>query len=126
MSRTLGASGQVGVEYSTTDGSAVNGEDFEATSGMLTFEAGEMTRSFEVPLKAVEMPEATRVFHVHLRNPVGKAHLSKGNVATVRIVEDGSMQELTNEVQVLRLAAVSLTLGFAATVGLSMIESVNA
>jgi len=101
VSRTLGASGQVGVEYSTTDGSAVNGEDFEATSGMLTFEAGEMTRSFEVPLKAVEMPETTRVFHVHLRNPVGKAHLSKGNVATVRIVEDGSMQELTNEVQAL-------------------------
>lgn len=59
------------IQYSTVNGSAIAGEDFVATSGTLTFNPGDATKSFEVPLiydKKVEQPETLTLI---LTNPTG-------------------------------------------------------
>lgn len=38
------------VDYATVDGTALAGQDYVATNGTLAFAAGELSRSFEVPI----------------------------------------------------------------------------
>ena len=47
---TAGASGAVTVKYATSDGTATAGSDYEATSGQLTFNRGERTKTVSLPI----------------------------------------------------------------------------
>ena len=44
------ATATVTVDYATEDGTAASGEDYTATSGTLTFQAGEATKTISVPI----------------------------------------------------------------------------
>ncbi len=59
-------SAAVRVTVSTTNGTAIAGEDYEATSGFVTFAAGETNKVFEVPLKDNFFAEADRSFAVQI------------------------------------------------------------
>ena len=63
----------VTVDYSTTSGSAVAGNDFQATSGTITFAPGQVTRTILVPIIDDATAEVTETFTVTLTNPVGAA-----------------------------------------------------
>src|SRR5581483_4335869 len=51
VTRSGGTDGTITVNFATSDGTAVAGTDYTATSGTLTFTAGQTTQTFSVPLK---------------------------------------------------------------------------
>jgi Calx-beta domain-containing protein/uncharacterized protein DUF11 len=61
------------VGYATSDGTALAGEDYEATTGTLTFAPGQKTKSVSVPLLADRKPEATETLTLTLSNVNGGA-----------------------------------------------------
>lgn len=85
-SQTFGAAT---VDYATSDGSATAGSDYTATSGTLTFAAGEASKQISIPVtndSAVEGPETLKLT---LSNPKGgRASLGVPAAATVTIADN--------------------------------------
>ena len=65
------ASGAVTVEYLTRDGTATAGEDYTATSGTLSFAAGELAQTVSVPILDDALDEGEETFTLQLRNAQG-------------------------------------------------------
>ena len=65
------ASGPVSVDYATADGTAAAGADYTATSGTLTFAAGETEKTVSVPLLDDAIDEGKETFTLELSNPRG-------------------------------------------------------
>ena len=61
---------EVQVDYATTDGTAVSGNDYTAASGTLTFAAGETVKTFTVAIRTDGLDEDAEDFTVRLTNPV--------------------------------------------------------
>jgi ELWxxDGT repeat protein len=61
----------VTVAYSTADGSAVAGSDYQAKSGILTFAPGQTTQTITVLVVGNRLPEASETFFVNLSSPTG-------------------------------------------------------
>jgi Calx-beta domain len=80
--------GPVSVDYATSDGSATAGSDYTATSGTLTFAAGETNKSFTVPILNDTVHEDGESFTVALANPAGGTSLGGQSSATVAIADD--------------------------------------
>jgi len=65
------ASGQtVTLNYSTADGSATAGSDYVATSGTLTFNPGDTTKTITVVVNGDTLNETNETFFVNLSSPV--------------------------------------------------------
>ena len=60
----------VSVDYVTTNGTAIAGEDYVATSGTLVFEPGESSKTVPVSITADVPPEPDETFVLLLSNPV--------------------------------------------------------
>ncbi len=73
----------VTVDYSTSDGSALAGTDYVATSGTLVFPAGQTTRSIVVSTWDDFILEAPETFIVNLSNPTGGVIMGNQGVATI-------------------------------------------
>ncbi len=65
------ASSAVTVDYATADGTAVAGEDYTATSGTLTFAAGEVAKTVSVPVLDDAIDEGRETFRFSLSNAAG-------------------------------------------------------
>ncbi len=65
------ASGDVRVDFATTDGTALAGTDYVSTNGTLIFLPGETSKAVPVTLLADEPPEDAETFSLRLSNPVG-------------------------------------------------------
>ena len=65
------ASERVTVDWSTADGTATAGQDYVASSGTLTFAAGETARSIEVTVLDDAHDEGSETFALHLSNAAG-------------------------------------------------------
>jgi hypothetical protein len=87
------STGRVTVDYATADGSAVAGVDYTATSGRLTFEPGEVSRTVEVGLIDDALPEDDETFRLTLANPVG-ADLVVGSATATIEDDDGVLPNL--------------------------------
>ena len=76
---TLGRapSGTVTVDYATSDGTAAAGSDYTATSGTLTFAAGETGKTVSVPVLDDAHAEGSETLTLTLSNPSG-AYLADG------------------------------------------------
>ena len=81
------------VSYATSDGTAVAGEDYEATSGTLTFARGESSRTLSVPLLDDSAHEATETFTVTLSS-AENAEVAVDQVVG-RIVDDDILPTLS-------------------------------
>lgn len=88
VSRTEGADGLVAVEYTTRDGSAVAGIDYQATKGTLVFNAGETTKAIMVPIFDDTIYKGNRALTVSLQNPTGGATLGSAATAVIGIMEN--------------------------------------
>jgi serine protease AprX len=88
VTRTGGDAGQVTVGYATADDTASAGEDYQATTGTLTFPDGETGRSFSVPILDDPDAEGDESFALILENPTGGALLGNPVDVLVTILDD--------------------------------------
>jgi hypothetical protein len=66
--RSGGSAGTLTVNYATADGTALAGQDYTSTSGVLTFNGGETTKTFQIPITDDSTTEADETFTVALSN----------------------------------------------------------
>ena len=79
-----GVGHEVRVWYRTLDGTATEGADYRATSGMLVFAPGETAKTVEVPVLADAHDEGVETVWLEIYNPVG-AEIARGrNVGDIR------------------------------------------
>jgi len=86
--RRGGRACDVSVDYATSDGTAMAGTDYEATSGTLSFGQGETRLTFDVPITQDDLGEANETAYVALSNPTGGARLGSLRTTVLKIVED--------------------------------------
>ena len=82
----------VRVDYATADGTAKAGADYTATSGTLTFAAGETVKTVNVPVLDDTVDEGSETFSLRLSNAAG-ARIGDGE-ATGTITNDDPLQKL--------------------------------
>ena len=86
------AAHRVTVDYATSDGTAVAGSDYTATSGTLTFAAGESSKTVNVPILDDTVDEGSETFTLRLSNATG-ARIGDGE-ATGTITNDDPLQKM--------------------------------
>jgi len=65
------ATGPVSIVYSTANGTAIAGSDYTATSGTLSFAAGETSKTIDVPILGDTQVETDETFLVRLTSATG-------------------------------------------------------
>ena len=71
VSLDVAPGGSLTVDYSTADGTATAGEDYTATSGTLTFEADEQTKTIQVAVLDDAHDEGEETMTLRFSNPSG-------------------------------------------------------
>lgn len=66
--RNGGSSGILTIDYATVDGTATAPQDYTFTSGTLSFNEGETSKSFQIPIADDVLTEPDETFTVSLRN----------------------------------------------------------
>lgn len=84
VTRTGGSDGQVTVHYSTDDGSAVAPDDYAITTGTLTFNTGETSKTIGIPIVNDSLSESDETINLVLTNPIGGAAL--GDQSTSELI----------------------------------------
>jgi hypothetical protein len=82
-----GSSQPITVHYATANGTALAKSDYTATSGTLTFQPGETSRTISVSIKGDRKREANEIFSVQLSNAVG-ATIEDGSAAVTILNDD--------------------------------------
>ena len=75
------------VDFATSNGTATAGQDYTATSGTLSFAAGESDKTFSVPIVNDTVAEGLQTFTITLSNPSGSA-LGSPSTMTVTITSN--------------------------------------
>ena len=83
--RTGGSVGTLTVDYSTSDGTALAGQDYTSTSGTLTFAGGETSKTIQVPIADDATTESDETFILALRNVSNPELLGSPSIVTVTI-----------------------------------------
>ena len=86
------STGEVTVAYTTADGTATAGSDYTATSGTLTFAAGETSKTVSVPVLDDEWNEGSETLTLRLSNAEG-ASIANGE-ATGTITNSDPIQKM--------------------------------
>ena len=87
VTRTGDTSSASTVAYATSNGSATAGSDYTATSGTLSFAAGETSKAFTIPITDDAAVEPNETFNVTLSNASG-ATLGPRTAATATIASE--------------------------------------
>lgn len=75
------------VQYTTSNGTATAGSDYNATSGTLTFSGSTTTQNIPIQINGDTTTEIDETFSITLSNPTNGATISD-NSATIKIVND--------------------------------------
>lgn len=86
--RVGGNTGAVNVDFTIEDGSAVNGSDFQASSGTLIFADGQTTAVIEIAIVNNTLTGPDKTFQIHLSNPTGGSTLGTATTLVVTIQND--------------------------------------
>jgi hypothetical protein len=86
LKRSGGTASGATVQFATSDGTAEEPGDYTATSGTLTFAAGETTKAFSVEILADGTPEPTETLNATLSAPGGGAVLGAPTSGVVYVV----------------------------------------
>lgn len=92
VTRTDGSTGAITVNYNTSDNTAQAGKDYTATSGVLTFNAGETSKTFTVTITQDASFESAEVLRLSLSNPTNGATLGTSK-ALLTILNDDAPTE---------------------------------
>ena len=94
VERVGGSEGAVGVNYSTLDGTATAPQDYQTTTGTLSWADGEQgIRMFDVVLVPDMISEGVEFFEAQLSNPTGGATLDEPSITLIEILD----QEIFND-----------------------------
>ena len=85
VDRTNGSDGAVTVDYATSNGTATEGVEYTSTSGTLTFNSGETTKTFYVPINKAAISSGSKNFNITLSNPTSGAMLGAKSTTVVNI-----------------------------------------
>ncbi len=88
VKRTGGVASGVTVDYATVDGTATAGLDYTATSGRLTFAAGEVLKTFTIPIINDTLGEGPETVTLRLSTPGGGGTLGPQVSAVLTIDDD--------------------------------------
>lgn len=88
VSRTGGTAGTVAVNYATSNGTAQSGNEYTATSGTLTFAAGETSKTFTVAVNDDSQNDGSKTFNLTLSTPTGGANIGVVGTATVSVTDN--------------------------------------
>ncbi|WP_419193099.1 Calx-beta domain-containing protein [Kolteria novifilia] len=84
----------VTVDFATADGTAIAGEDYEATSGTLTFAPGERTKTIAIAVVGDDLFESDEAFDIVLSQAVG-ADLGDASGLVTILDDDASVAPVT-------------------------------
>ncbi len=94
VEREAGDDGGVSVSYSTADGTAIAGQDYVATSGVLTWADGDHGhKTFTVVILGDALPDAGETVQLILSDPTGGAVLGDEHPTAVLVIEGGGCGE---------------------------------
>ncbi|HEY0765425.1 MAG TPA: SBBP repeat-containing protein [Pyrinomonadaceae bacterium] len=93
--RTGGTVGNLSVDYSTTDGTAIAGQDYTATSGTLNFSAGETSKTIQIPILDDATTETSESFTVALRNNTNPERVGAPSTVFVTVLDHATTPQLT-------------------------------
>lgn len=89
VTRVGSAAAAASVQYTTLDGTAVAGSDYTATSGTLSWAAGDSdAQTITVPILSDRIAEQAKSFSVVLDGPAGPMTVAEPGAATVTINDD--------------------------------------
>ena len=120
-----GLLGAFTVDYATSNINAIAGQDYAETHGTLGFAAGEMSKSFTVPVFDEAVAELNERFKVLLSNPTGGMALgmATNRTATVTLCDRTEMApHRLDNIHVSPEGVVSLTLGGGYTPGVGLVN----
>jgi hypothetical protein len=80
-------SGSATVQFATSNGTATAGADYTATSGTLTFVAGQITQTFTVTILPDALCDGDETVNLTLSNPGGGSVLGTRRTATLTILD---------------------------------------
>jgi uncharacterized delta-60 repeat protein len=86
--RTNGTTGAIAVRVTTTDGTAVAGQDYQPVAQTVIFNEGESTQTVLIPLIDDSVPEGAKTIFITLSNPTGGADLAEPLTVTLTIEDD--------------------------------------
>ncbi|MEO7558568.1 MAG: Calx-beta domain-containing protein [Gammaproteobacteria bacterium] len=89
VTRSGGSTGSASVNYASSDGTATAGSDYTASSGTLTFAAGEISKTFTVPITDDTLVESSESVNLSLTAPTG-ATLGSPDTAVLTIADNDS------------------------------------
>src|SRR5262249_45734584 len=89
VTRTGGSDGTVTVHYGTSNGTARAGVNYTATSGTLTFAAGETSKTFQVSILNDHKKTGNLTVQLNLSSPTGSATLGTPTLETLTIADVG-------------------------------------
>ena len=89
VSRSGGSSGVVSISYATANGGATAGQDYTATSGVLSWADGETgAKTFSIPLTDDTLVENNETFTISLTGPTGGLAIGSPGSATVTLTSE--------------------------------------
>ena len=86
--RVNGDFGEVSVDYSSVDMTAVAGSDYQVASGTLSFADGVTAQTFTVAIKDDSVYEGDEFFRISLNNVQGGANIGAESTVQVTIIEN--------------------------------------
>ncbi len=95
--RKGGSTGSLTVDFATIDGEATAGQDYTATSGTLTFNAGETSKNIQIPILDDAVTESFEIFRVALRNPSNVEALGVPNILTVTLLDRSAVPIISRQ-----------------------------
>lgn len=88
VTRTGGLEGSATVNYATSNGTATAGSDYTATIGTLTFAAGELVKTFAIPITNDTTQEPDETIQVTLSSAGGNTTLGTLATGSVTILDN--------------------------------------
>jgi uncharacterized delta-60 repeat protein len=88
--RTNGYTGSIVMDFSASDLTAKNGEDYTAVTGKLVFGDGEISSGFDIPIINDDIEEGAEALRVRIFDPTGGGAIIPPSFATVIIEDDES------------------------------------
>ncbi len=123
VTRTGSSSGSGSVSYATSNGTALAGTDYTATSGTLTFAGGETSKTVSVPIINDTTSEPSETINLTLSNPTGSVTPGSPGTTTITITDNDTANP--GQLQFSPAAYTVGELGISVTLTVSRINGSN-